>query len=238
MYWIYLTIFAVTIFVPELITQSFWGLPLLASQELTLLFLGLINFGVFLIYEKRKALLKQERAGSQREINRLTRDLTASYSYIGETNRKLEILKTIIMEVPVSDRISLEKERAIFHGIIQAAHILTKSDKILLIIKKEGVGTIKEFKSDDKVDFSFNKYVEQEKLSSGKEIFFENEQKIVFASEEHFDGTRACLVILKDVSHRTIEDVDMMKTLVAYAMFIYQHCQASKNFFHHKHHKN
>lgn len=226
MYWIYLILFVAIVFVPDFVKRGFWGLEETVSEELLLFFFALISFAIFLIREKQLSSYKQGKMKSQRDVNQLTKDLTGSYSYIGETNRKLDILKSIMLGIPAGGEMNAEKEKEILHSIIQAAHILAKSNRIILRFKKEGCGTIKELKSSEGVSFDMDS--EKERLCERSGSFFENDDCIVFASPKHADGWRAYLIILKDISHRSIEDPDILKTLAAYASLVFAYCQGAK----------
>lgn len=230
MYWIYLIIFIVAVFVPEIVSRGVSGLSQMAVQELALLFLGLINFGIFLIFEKRMLRLKQEKIIASRDVNRLTKDLTNSYSYIGETNRKLEILKSIMLSLPPCEKMTADKERETLHLIVQSAHILTKSSKIILRINKEQVGIIKEIKSD--ADLVWTWKLDREKFWAEQGCFIENEDCFMFVSQKYPGGIKSSLIIMKDVAHRTIDDVDFMKTLTFYALIVFFYCENAKKIGH------
>ena len=232
MYWIYLIIFVATVFVPEFIRHGFWGLTQSTTQELFLFFLSVLGFSMFLAHEKHLARMKQEKTANQRELNRLNKDLNSSYSYIGETNRKLDILKNIVLAVPTAEAITAEKERELLYMIVQAAHILTKSKKIILRLSKEYVGMLKEVKSEQDLVWTWK--LEREKFWTDKGCFFENEECFMFVSQKYMGNIKSSLIIMKDVAHRTIEDLEFMKTLVFYALLIFSYCEESRKLNKHK----
>lgn len=226
MYWLYLVIFVGSVFVPDYLIRGHFGLPVRTTQELILFFLGLLGFAMFLAMEKRNAFHRQQWLKVQKANNQCSKDLTTSYSYIGETNRKLEILKGIMLGIPMSMKVTAEKERELLHSIIEAAHVLTKSNRIILRFKNEHFGVVKEIKSNEKVAFNYS--LEQEATFEDGAVYMENEEYAIFTSQRYFDGTRAHLIILKDVSHRNIEDVEIMKTLAAYGLFMYIYCRSAR----------
>lgn len=226
MYWIYLSIFVVMVFVPEFVRHDFWGLSENTIEELYLFFLGLVGYSLFLAREKQLFKAKTEKTIFQKEVSRLTKDLTASYSYIGETNRKLEILKSIVLNILTEKKTAARMEKAPLYMIIQAVHALTKYPKIILRLSKEHVGVIKEVKSDPKIVFNWN--LGQEEFWKKDGIYVENDECFMFVSQKYVNGVKASLIIVKDGTNRTIDDPDMLKILVFYALFIFIYCEENK----------
>ena len=97
MYWIYLVIFVFLVFVPEIIRGNLGVFGEETVEEIVLLFLGGTIFIFYLIRDSQIQKIQKELDEKRRENNRMLKDLTQSYSFIGEINRKLEIAKNIFV---------------------------------------------------------------------------------------------------------------------------------------------
>ena len=158
-----------------------------------------------------------EKSHFQRQVSRMTKDLTQSYSYIGEINRKLDILEHIAIGYPESSTISTEKQTEIYDSIMGAIQLFGKSDEFTLcFIQKSNFEVIKEIKSFSELslNFSTKKYEENK-------CYNETDEYIMVTSPKTIDNIFACIVIKKNKSAKQIEDPEIMKTLAAQALFLF-----------------
>ena len=80
---------------PEIIVS---GVSFFSEERLEIIILfvlGSIGFFLFIIKEKQLIKSQKHRSKIQKDLAMVSKDLTNSYSYIGETNRKLDIIKNI-----------------------------------------------------------------------------------------------------------------------------------------------
>lgn len=216
MYWIYLILFVITIFVPELVQGPIFGLSIITVQELALFLLGTFGFLVFLSREKQISQIEEKRNQLQREINRMTKDLTGSYSYIGEMNRKLDILKSVVLGLSTTGPITQTKENALYKSIINAVMVMTKSANVAIRFIRMPKTVIKDIKSNKRIkldscdEYCFNK----------EHSFLESDGYYIARSPEDINNLRACIIIEKKNSKR-IEDPQMLKALASLAVFLY-----------------
>ncbi len=93
MYWIALTLFVVAVLSPQIVTYGWWGFD--RDQTLSLFLLGVtgVLFLFFLRRDRDWRYQLRHRRIIRRESTEAAQDLNRSYIYIGEVNRKIELLE-------------------------------------------------------------------------------------------------------------------------------------------------
>lgn len=217
MYWIYLIVFTFVVFIPTVIRQGIYNFNVVQTQEFAILLLGSFCFFVFLIQEKRLKKNIVEKSDIQRKVNRMARDLTHSYSYIGEINRKLDILEHINLGYPESQNLTAKKQREIYDSIMEAIKIFGKSNEFVLnFICLPENEVIKEIKS--LPDLAFNFSLKNLDIDAQ---FFESDEFFVTTSPKAIDNIFSCIIIRKKANNKKFEDLEIMKTLAAQALFLF-----------------
>jgi hypothetical protein len=217
MYWTYLIIFTLVIFVPTIFQHGFYALNTAQTQEFAILILGSLGFLIFLIQEKKLRKNLFEKNNIQRKVNRMTKDLTHSYSYIGEINRKLDLLENITLSYPESLNLTAKKQKELYNSTIEAIRLLGKSDEFSLrFVRVENNEILKEIKSSSDLSLNFS----LKNLDSTAQ-FFESDDFIVANSPRTIDNVFACVVIRKKTPSQKIEDLEMIRMLAAQALFLY-----------------
>ena len=217
MYWIYLIMFTFIVFVPTVIQRGFYIFNTVQTQEFVTLILGSLGFFVFLIQEKRLRKNIVEKTDIQRKVNRMAKDLTHSYSYIGEINRKLDILENVTLDFPESQNLTVKKQREIYDSIMEAVKIFGKSDEFVLnFISLPENEVIKEIKSLPNLAFNFSV-----KNLDVDAQFFESDEFFVTTSPKAIDNIFSCIIVRKKTHNQKFEDLEIMKTLAAQALFLF-----------------
>lgn len=217
MYWIYLIMFTLIVFVPSFVRNGFFVFDMTQTQEFVILILGSLGFFVFLLMEKKMKRNAVEKNKIQGQVNSMTKDLKYSYSYIGEINRKLDILENIALGFPESSKMTHRNEAKIFNSIMDAIRVFGKSDVFALrFVSLPNYELLKEISSnpDSKLNFSLK----------GRKVevsIFESEEFIVTTSPKPIDNVFSYIVIKKQTASQKIEDIEMMKTLAAQALFLF-----------------
>lgn len=221
MYWAYLILFTFIVFVPEAVQRGFYSFSRTQSQEFMILILGSLGFVVFLLQEKKLKKNRAEKSLIQMQVNRMTKDLTHSYSYIGEINRKLDILENIALGFPESSNITEKKQSEIYESIMGAIQLFGKSDEFSLrFIRLPEREMIKEIKSQTEVSINLSR-----KDMNFTPHFWESDEFIVTTSPKAIDNVFSCIIIRKKTSNHKIDDLEIMKTLAAQALFLYMFMQ-------------
>jgi hypothetical protein len=225
MYWIYLAIFTVVIFVPTIVKNGLGNLSVVQTQEYAILFLGFIIFILFSVQEKIYKRQKKEREEMLRKVNRMSKDLTSSYSYIGEINRKLDILEGITLEFPGSSRISARKQKELYESIVSAIKLFGKGeDFVLRFIDHDNCETLKEIKSHKDV------LITLPQKSCGRDVrFLETEEYIVISTPKTVNNITCSIIIKKKSQSHSIDDLEIMKTLAMQALSLFIFVNNKKN---------
>ncbi|EKE19834.1 MAG: hypothetical protein ACD_8C00101G0027 [uncultured bacterium] len=224
MYWIYLIIFTVTVFVPTFITDGFYMFNETQTQELVILLLGSLCFSLFLAMEKKLKENIKEKNKYQSQIGNMTRDLKNSYSYIGESNRKLDILENISLNYPDSVKMTQKNRLGSYASIMEAIRVFGKSeDFVLKFSSYPDLKILQEIKSKQEIKshFSLKEHV-------GGINHIESDDFIVIISPKVIDKIFCYIVIKKNTPSQKIEDVELMKTIATQALFIFMFIQNKK----------
>ncbi|EKE19275.1 MAG: hypothetical protein ACD_9C00067G0003 [uncultured bacterium] len=224
MYWIYLIIFTLIVFVPTFITQEVLFFDVVQAQEFMLLFLSSLGLTLFLLQEKKLKKNLTEKCSIQSQVNRMTKDLKYSYSYIGEINRKLDILENIAINYPESSKINQKKQNELCDAIMNAIGIFAKSDQFALrFVSLPNYDILKEVKSMPESRLNFS--LKGRTVDSNQ---FESSEFIVITSPGSIDNVFSYIVIKKRTPSQKIEDHEIMKTLAAQALFLFMFMSNNK----------
>lgn len=225
MYWIYLIIFTFIVFVPSFIQTGFFSLSIIQTQEYAILLIGLLSYCLFYLREKKLKKTDTRRMEIQREVNRISKDLNQSYSYIGEINRKLEILKSLLLQYPENELQKKEHGNEFFHAIISDVKTITKSPNVTIRITDSESHILKEISNNEKSDFKISSKTVCERSSS----FCETPEYFMICSSFNSHNLQSCIIISrKDGCVQKIEDVEFIKALACYALFLYVFTKRNK----------
>jgi len=220
MYFIYFTVFVLMVFVPVMASDRVFGVSFLGEEPtevLLILFLGTIGFAIYLWEEKKFKLNFRKRIAVQKESHQIFKDLGEAYSYIGEVNRKLEIMKGAALGMGENYK---KKGALAYVPFFQAFALLGKSKKIIIqfwdVQNKQLLG---EVKTDTKLKIDSG--------TTGKEAlermenFFETEDYFFAKSPKDIEGVMGIVAIKRLLSSHRIEDPEMMKALVSEALQLF-----------------
>ncbi len=143
MYWIFFILFLLAALTPESVRGGLFGLGEEETETVLVFLLGMIGFMLFFL--KEKSLLRQvrEKIAIQREKTDITKDLSASYSYIGETNRRLDLLTGLILSLPEeASRFRLGETKKAYRAFEKSVLMTCKSAAFLLRIVDTERGTV------------------------------------------------------------------------------------------------
>lgn len=102
MYWLYIILFICSIVVPGFV-EAGW-IKIIVSREITeivyIFFFSTLALAIYVIRDYQFVRYQRDATKKQQEVSRLVRELSASYAYIGEVNRKFEILQGVTLDIP------------------------------------------------------------------------------------------------------------------------------------------
>ncbi len=219
MYWIYLALFVLAILTPQFVSgeRSF-----LREEDIeALLIFCFGTFGLMVYLAKEKTFLKvfREKLHLQKQTNMITRDLSDSYSYIGEMNRKLDIVKDLMFDLPKTVAAALgKKDEDLYATLLETVSLLGKTDRVVLCFVHTRKKVMEQvFEKNTKQ--SFVPHLDPKKLLAEDKFFWEEEDYAVVRSPRQAKGITAFLVFSKTKNH--IEDIDVFKILVSQALLVY-----------------
>lgn len=211
MYWIYFIIFVIAIFAPTI----FYGKINIFEAEVIFV-LQSIGLLIFFVFEKQARVNFLKRLKIQKEIGQYSRDLTNTYNYIGEINRKLDILKEIFLTQPLHSQKHLTNSD-VFLPILDAAKLFGKSKNCLIKFVDtklyKTLGEIKNGKIKTKL-FSNSEY-----LKKNKDVV-EMEKYIIFNSN-NINNIICSVIIDKNNKTGNIEDYDIFRILAGRALCLF-----------------
>ena len=222
MFWLYLIIFSTIVFVPYFIDNPWHGLTEDQTESLVIFVLAL--GALFLYVASENKFLKQlrEKITAQHKHSNTTKDLSESYSYIGIVNRKLDLLKSIILNIPSADEFTEERQKEMYSSICEALTVVNGDDNyILRFIDMKSCTTLLELKGDD----NYNPFVDNKQLCvvANKEMIDVNDDCIATACPRDIDCVRVYIVLRKNTHVK--EDPDYIKTIASQALLIYSLAQ-------------
>lgn len=225
MYWIYLIIFILAVFSPELVHRGlfiFGGqntpFSVRTMEELSIFVLGIIGFSVYLWKEKQLKINREEKNKIQSKVAQMSKALKDSYTYIGEINRKIDIMKNIALGFPeVKDAKSL-KGRDIYNSIEEAIKILCKTNNFLI-----RVVNVRNNETELEIQNGLNMgiRIKNNSLNLMKEKdFLQNGDLYIFRSPQLIDNKRSYVFIKRSRANQ-IEDIGIMHTVTTQILFLF-----------------
>lgn len=218
MYWIYLAIFILIVLTPKAIQEGIIFFREEDVEALIIFCFGLLAFVLYLAKEKALLRIFQEKLHLQKRTNIITKDLSDSYSYIGEMNRKFDIVKELIFHLPKDTADTLtKKEPETFRSILEAVKLLAKTDMVSLRFVNAKTKEIEKVLENGhgKAFVSFD----AKTLLASKKTFWEEETCAIVRSPLQAKGIAAYIVFFKTSNH--IEDADVFKILASQALLLF-----------------
>ncbi|MDO8529779.1 MAG: hypothetical protein Q7S18_03875 [bacterium] len=224
MYWIYLIIFVLAVLAPDIIPseKTLFLLRKEQLEELLIFFLGLIGFIIFRWKEKQSSINLKEKIKIQKESSLIFRNLNDTYSYIGEINRKLDMMKAVsinLLEIPCLDP---KKEKKVFEPLMESVYILGKSRKFIIrFVNTKNKETEYEIKSKRRMFIKVSNEDIVKNLFNKGQSFTEDDRLFIIASSKKIEEIISAIIIMKNNKQQKLEDPEMLKSLAAHYLFLY-----------------
>lgn len=223
MYWVFIILFIIAVLIPDIIRGPVLFLAEQRVEEIVIFLMGILGFLVFMKNEQKLFIQKQEKEKEQKKMKQAVKDLVESYSYIGEVNRKMDILMNIALGL--SDRSSLNKnkEKDIYLSIISAANFLLKADcSFLRFVDQENSKNLKEIRLEKKKN-----PVKNEELTEMKDAI--NVKKchgcIIISSPQKIGCIKSYLIIYgyDETEVDNPKNIEILKVFASQALFLYSY---------------
>ncbi|MCA9364474.1 MAG: hypothetical protein KC736_01125 [Candidatus Moranbacteria bacterium] len=220
MYWSYIIFFVFVVMVPEIVTHEYGTISEDQVESLLIFMVGVVGFSFFLgTHQALKSSYKRE-TESERETYKAVRELNSSYSYIGEVNRKMDLLGEVMIAVPtvIVGGLEMTDEKK-WKSIMDAVEVLTHTNHFSLrFVSGKEIKTLKEIQRVQNKDCTINDQELREKMYST--VIETQDGYTVFQSPSLKESLRAYIMV-KKIYHRTTDENQIMKALCAQALLLY-----------------
>jgi hypothetical protein len=227
MYWIYFILFVLAVFTPEIIRRDIGFIGEERAEQLAILFIGSLGFLIYLSKEKQLYRKTLEKLKIQKEATLISKHLTDSYSYIGEMNRKIDILKNITQGLSEGvNGMSPQKKQEVYKEILHAILLFSKAERAAIAFfdsKKREI--IKEIKNSPKMKCFLN----NSEILGRKSGLTETKNNFFIKTSKNINGVFACLVIAKKSSQHKLDDPELMEVLMSQALLLFSLGESGEN---------
>ncbi|MFA6047708.1 MAG: hypothetical protein WCV59_01200 [Parcubacteria group bacterium] len=229
MYWIFLLIFIIAVLIPDIIRHPIFFLDEERAEEIAIFLLGAIAFLVFIKNELLLLFHKKEKERDQKKIDQTVKDLVESYSYIGEVNRKMDIIMNIALGLADRSMLNKKKEKEIYESIANAANFLMKSESVTLrLVDIESLRVKKEIRTNGK-----HQVVKNEELSAMREetVVKKGQNCIIIASSRNINNIKGYLIIsgYNEREQSNPKNIEILKVFASQAIFLYSYVNLDGN---------
>lgn len=229
MYWIFLLIFIIAVLIPDIIRHPIFFLTEERAEEVAIFLLGATAFLVFIKNELLIIFHKREKEKDQKKIDQTVKDLVESYSYIGEVNRKMDIIMNIALGISDRSMLNKKKEKEIYESIVNAANFLMKAESVALrLIDIKNLRIKKEIRTRGKQNVVKN----EELAAMGEETTAKKgENCVVIASSQSVNDIKGYLII-NGYNERELnnpKNIEILKVFCSQAIFLYSYVNLDGN---------
>lgn len=231
MYWIFLIFFIITILIPDIVRSGFYFLSEARVEEIAIFLMGATVFLIFLKSEQQLIFHKKEKEKDQRKIDQTVKDLIESYSYIGEVNRKIDLLINIALGFSDRSILSKSKEKEIYQAIVKGAGSLFQTKKATLrFVDMETGKTKKEIRlnpngHDKKAPKNKDLVKIVKKAQNNSQNLSKDRNILIGFSSHDIDGIRSFIIVY---DYNKEEEADpknseILKVFASQALFLYSY---------------
>jgi len=223
MYWLLLITFMIAVILPEIVTGN---LPFIRSEvieSIGILILGIFALIIFVRNEKKIKAERLENIKYRKQLDQSIKDLADSYSYIGEVNRKMDILMNVALGFADRSLGDKSAEEEIYSSIANTAKFIMKGDNASLIFYDYSQNRI----CKEKFTSGGNSLSNRSELTSMKkdETLKKIKDRIIIASSHVVKNIRSFIIVdgyLED-EERSVSNIEILKVLASQSLFIYSY---------------
>ena len=229
MYWIFLILFIITVLIPDIIRGSVFFLSQARAEEVAIFLMGVITFLALTKREQLISFQKKEKEEDQKKIDQAIKDLLESYSYIGEVNRKMDILMNIALGLADRSVLNREKEEEIYGSIISATNFLMKADaSSLRFVDLKSGKTEKELNAQEKRTPIKNTDLAEIKNNVSVE---KKKDCLIISSAQKINDVKSYLLICgyDREAEGNPKNLEMLKVFASQALFLHSYVQSEAN---------
>jgi hypothetical protein len=215
--------------VPDIIDGKLWIFSENRVEEILIFLLGATAFLIFIKSEQKLIFHKKEKEKDQKKINQTVKDLVESYSYIGEVNRKIDILMSVALGFSDSSNLNKSQEEEIYKSIVIATNSLLKAESTSL--RLIDIDT-KKTKKESRTKKENNSIKNSELLAmEEKTTLKKNDDCLIISSGKKINGVKSYLIICgyDKEEESNSKNLEIIKVFVSQALFIYAYAHQEGN---------
>lgn len=221
MYWIFFIILIIATLVPDIVRDEYFALSEERIEELLIFFLGSFSFLIFIFKERQLENERKEKEVKNKRLDQTGKDLVESYSYIGEVNRKMDILLNVALGFSSGTDISKKEVKEVFDSVVKATSFIMKAELVSLRFVDMENGKIKQ----NIILNGKNISIKNEKLTEMKDaISIKKEDGVlIISSPNQIHKTKGYLLLKKynEKEEANAKNIEILKVLVSQALFLY-----------------
>lgn len=228
LYWAYLIVFIIAVLVPDLVRGNVFFLSETRAEEIALFLMGVITFIIILKNEQKIIFHKKEKEKDAKKIEQTIKDLVESYSYIGEINRKMDILMSIALGFSDSSDADKINEKEIYMSISNAADSLLKSKTASLKFVDITTGkTKKEFHQENGKTVNNIELLDMKANTNIKEV----RDFLIVSSTKDIKNIKSYLIIdgYENEEKNNPKNMEILKAMASQALFLYSYMRNQEN---------
>lgn len=210
MFFLYLVIFVIIVSTPFIVQDGFWIFAEDDAEALVLLCAGVVSFFIYRFRDYQVFQNIKDRVRLQRLFARAQRDLSESYSYIGQANRRADIMYEIFSDL---SRVTTEEySDAIREALELLPHAREYSFRLINLDTQKNVAKIDQ--SDE-----LRRLPDKAFCKKSNTRAYRNKDMLFVYSEVFDRKIRSCLAL--PFSERAEDDMEFFKALTAYFIMVY-----------------
>ena len=210
MFILYLIIFIIMVSAPYIIYDGFWYFSEDDAEALVLLCAGVLSFVIYRLRDYQVFQTIRDRMRLQRLFARAQKELSESYSYIGQANRRTDIIYEIFSDL--SHVSSNDYNSAVKRAMALLPYTEVFSFRFICLSTGECVDKVNGSKKFNSLPDHLFSQTTNTRTYRHKDILF-------VYSESKEKNLRACVAL--SVSDKAENDIEFLKALTAYFTMVY-----------------
>lgn len=210
MFFLYLAIFITIVATPFFVTSGWWIFSEDETESIVLLGSGIISFVIYRLKDYQVFETIKDRIRLQRSIARAQKELSESYSYIGQANRRTDIIYEIFSDLSHMDSESYDD------AVMRAMKLLPYTDvfsfRSINIAKNHACNKINR-------GMEFTHLPDELFCKKNNSHSYRHRDILFIYSELGQKGLRTCIAL--PYSEQAENDIDFFKALTAYFTMVY-----------------
>ena len=210
MFFVYLAVFIIIVITPFFVSKGFWIFSEDETEALVLLFAGVVSFVIYRLRDYQVFEALKERVLLQRKVARAQKELSKSYSYIGQANRRSDIMYEVFADLSHLDVDNCDE------AVLCALESLPYSEDFCLkFIDLKNKKVMHSISTSNKLEKISDKMFFERSASKS---YRKKDLQFVYA-EATKQNLRTCIVLPQ--SENVQDDIDFFKALTAYFTMVY-----------------